>query len=463
MNNFSAKLLHAFNKPAEGITLYLFRIVFGIIAAGQLYIFWDIVPKYQVLPFHISYDFFQWVKPLSTQQANIVFPILIGFALLFAAGVLYRLSALIVTLGLSYSFLVDKTIYNNHYYLFILIAFIMFFSSAGKGLTLLKPKYIPSIKMGELLVLRWQICVVYLFGAINKLNPDWLIHAQPVYAWLPQMLGEWANNLAPKTRFVISIIICYAGLILDGVAGVLLMIETKWKYWFIPFLLAFHIFNDSLFNIGLFPWFNIGATILFISPALFISFVNSLGINYAPQQIEAVKQSNYKQSIFTGLAITWCTFQLLFPLRHWLIPGFYMWDERGMLFSWTMKLRDKEPIISISLQTDTETYYLQPGKFVNKRQLKYLAYRPIDMVKFAKFIAEHYEKELGTKPKVYAEVFISLNNYRPYQLILNPYVDLASLELQSPLYTGKYSWIVPLGEDNFGLLPPKEVLEHSKQ
>lgn len=458
VNSLLSNFISSLNKPVEGITLYLFRILFGIIAAGQLYIFWNIVPKYEPLPFHITYDFFQWIKPLNIQQANIAYPVFIVFALLFAAGILFRLSAFIVFIGLSYSFLVDKTIYNNHYYLFILISFLLFFSSAGKGITLLHPKRCPNIKMEELFILRWQICIVYLFGAINKINPDWLIHAQPVYAWLPQMLGDWVNDLDTKQRFIISIIICYAGLILDGIAGVLLMIETKWKYWFIPILLAFHLFNDSLFNIGLFPWFNIGATILFIAPSMFRRLMDKLHLNTA--QPTTVLATN---KLFTFAVTAWCAFQFLFPLRHWLIPGFYMWDERGMLFSWTMKLRDKEPIMSISVKSGNETYYLQPGKFVNKRQLKYLAYRPIDMAKFAKFVANYYTPELKARPQVYAEVFVSLNNYRPYQLIINPYVDLAAVELKSSLYTGKYNWIVPLGEDHFGLQPPKEVLEQSKK
>lgn len=466
-NRFISTFINMLNKPVKGTTLYLFRILFGIISAWQLYIFWDIVPKYHPLPYHITYDFFHWVKPLGIQQANIVYPALMGFALLMAAGMFYRLSAAVVFIGLSYSFLVDKTIYNNHYYLFILIAFLSIFNSAGKGLTLLKPRHNPYIKQGNLFVLRWQLCMVYLFGAINKLNPDWLLHAQPVYAWLPDMLGAWVKDIPQSRRLLISFIICYSGLILDGIAGVLLLLETKWKYWFIPILLIFHLFNDQLFNIGLFPWFSMCSIILFIAPdkfeAAILKIKHWIGVKPANgnKTTEPVSAVIAPGKLLTGAVVVWCLFQLLFPLRHWLIPGYYMWDERGMLFSWTMKLRDKEPIISIALQKEgsNEMYYLQPGKFVNKRQLKYLAYRPLDMVRFAKFLSKHYEPELQGKVSVYAEVFISLNNYRPYQLMLNPYVDLASVELKSPLYTGGYSFIVPLGEDKFGIQPPKEIME----
>jgi hypothetical protein len=33
-------------------------------------------------------------------------------------------------------------------------------------------------------LLRLQIGVVYFYGGIGKLNPDWLFHAQPLRTWL---------------------------------------------------------------------------------------------------------------------------------------------------------------------------------------------------------------------------------------------------------------------------------------
>ena len=48
-------------------------------------------------------------------------------------------------------------------------------------------------------LLRFQLGVVYVFGAVAKLNPDWLLHAQPLRIWLGAnvdlpLIGAWLEQ-----------------------------------------------------------------------------------------------------------------------------------------------------------------------------------------------------------------------------------------------------------------------------
>lgn len=368
-----------------------------------------------------------------------------------AFGIFFRVSATFVFLGLTYSFLVDKTIYNNHYYLFILISFLMVLSPLNEPVWNGIKKGYRKVDTAWLHIFRFQLCIVYFFGAVNKINTDWLIYAEPMYTWLPELLAEHGITLTGASQRYAAFFFSYAGLFTDFFMGVFLFFNTPLRKAALVIAVCFNLINAFLFKIGLFPWFNLFSLVLFLPPIP--QLVKK--IKLPDESSDALPVTTAYHTFSRYFLTAWVVFQLLFPLRHWLIPGWYLWDERGMFFSWTMKLRDKEPIISIQIKDRAtgNSYYLDPGKFVMQRQLKYLAYRPVDMVHFAHFLKSYYHQTENMDIGVYAEVFIVLNHYRKPQLIINPYVDLGEISVP-PLYMGAYNWIVPLGKDNLGVVPP---------
>jgi vitamin K-dependent gamma-carboxylase len=449
MNSLAKKL----SEPVDSLPLNIFRILFGLFTALQFYTFHGTVSAYAVTKFHMTYDFFHWIRPISGMEAQLLYAFFILCSVFVSIGILYRPASVVVFLGLLYSFLVDKTLYNNHYYLFILIAFLLVFSDAHKGLSLRSGFSTSSVPRWMVWSLQFQICIVYFFGGINKLNYDWLVYFEPVYSWLPDMLGSWIVTLPEWGRRAIAGVFVYSGLLIDLAAGMLLLTNYRSKYFLFPFLILFHLFNSIVFEIGLFPWFSISALILFI-PSQHLKKLVPFVTTGAPS-------THRVSSAVSVLLLCWIGFQLLFPLRHWLIDGWYLWDERGLHFAWTMKLRDKEPIMAVSIKVNgsPELYYIPIHEFLSKRQAKHIAYRPVDMVRFAHFIKGHYGQKLKKDIEVYAEVFVCLNHYRPYQLIINPYVDLSEIEVENRIYFGTYDWIVPLGNDPFHLRPPVEILQ----
>ena len=79
------------------------------------------------------------------------------------------------------------TNYLNHYYLVSLLSLWMCFLPAEKVWSMDARRADPgtvSIPAWCIWVLRWQVGLVYFYAAIAKLQPDWLLHGQPLNIWL---------------------------------------------------------------------------------------------------------------------------------------------------------------------------------------------------------------------------------------------------------------------------------------
>lgn len=440
--------------PVDSLPLNLFRIATGLIFAFQFYKFYGISESFAQIPFHMTYDLFHWIRPMEGLPAQLFYGVAFLSAVAMALGIFYRIAALLTFVGLLYSFLLDKTIYNNHYYLFVLIAGLLLMTDAHKGLSWSNPRHSTFIPSWQLWLIQFQVSIVYFFGAINKMNYDWLVMAEPIYHWLPDMVGEWIEHTDKWKWDALAYGFSYGGLLLDLAAGFLVFLRGKLKYGVMVFMVLFSAMNSMLFNIGYFPVFLLGSLLLFIDLAhlkRLLPFVRSGEPN----------EERGNKTLSLAFLSVYIAFQILMPLRHHLIHGWYLWDERGMLFSWTMKLRDKEPIISLELRipaTD-ELYYVPIEDFLNERQARYIAYRPMDLLRFSHFIENHYRDELklNTDMEVYAEIYVRLNHYREHQLMINPYVDLTSIDPHVSFQIGKQDWIVDLNDDHFGLTPPKPI------
>lgn len=421
--------------------------------ALQLYDFYFMCVAYAEVPFHMTYDFFHFVRPVSGNLAVALYSLFILCALLAALGVFFRLSMAVALLGMAYSFLIDKTIYNNHYYLFLLFGFLLLFTQAHKGLSLQRPRTVAVVPFRQLWALRFMVCTVYFYGGVNKLNHDWLVYAEPVYTWLPKMYGGWVLTLSPEAYSAMAFVTAYAGLAIDLFSGIFLMFKNPLRKVLLWVLFVFHVTNAVFFNIGYFPYFSMAALVLFMDP---VWLAQKTAHMFKRVPVAAVRGGLPALALGLFVAV-----QLALPLRHWLIPGNYLWHERGILFSWTMKLRDKEPIIRITYKVSgsNEEHEVPIHEYTGLRQLKHLGYRPLDLVRFAHFMEEELKPRYQNRDiRVYAEVYTRLNHYRPFQLLVNPYVDLTTLDVDNKISFENYTWIVPLGEDRFGLKPPPELV-----
>src|SRR5690606_14836922 len=92
-----------------------------------------------------------------------------------------RWACLLFSVALLYIFLLDKSLYNNHIYLFVILGFLLSFTDADKFFSLkrvaTRPFAVPRWQPG---ILQLQFIIVYFYGGIAKLKADWLIRAEPV-------------------------------------------------------------------------------------------------------------------------------------------------------------------------------------------------------------------------------------------------------------------------------------------
>jgi vitamin K-dependent gamma-carboxylase len=443
-----AKLLA---RPVDASALAAFRLFFGTLMAvevGRYFSRGDIAWYYIEPRFHFTYEFFPFVAPLPGQGMVWLFGAMGLFALGIALGLFYKLSSLLFLLTYTYVFLLDKTPYNNHYYLIILLSLLLFCVDAQRWASLDRwraatpdPETIP---FWQLFILRAQIFIVYFYGGLAKLNSDWLM-GEPMRMWLAgradyPVLGPFFATEGAVYFF------SYGGLLFDLSIGFLLLWpRTRWLA--LVGLLFFHLMNSWLFSIGIFPFLAIAATVLFVEPdwprRIFYRFVGRWR-NLAAVAPPLPPASSPLNGWTFSLVALYLALQIIIPLRHWLYPGEVSWTEEGHRFSWHMKLRDKEPRLELTI-TDPQTGQSWPANL--KEDLTYdqiikMASRPDMILQYAHSLRDKLRQTGPDQAIITANAWASLNG-RPFQRLIDPTVNLAQVRW-TPLVSAV--WILPLQE-----------------
>ena len=126
-------------KPTDVASLATFRVLFGAIMVWEVYRYYTFnrIPYYYITPnFFFTYELFPFVSPLPGQWMYVVFFVIALSALGIALGFFYRVATILFFLSYTYVFLLDKAQYNNHYYLIILIAFLLMLTDAHRWASL---------------------------------------------------------------------------------------------------------------------------------------------------------------------------------------------------------------------------------------------------------------------------------------------------------------------------------------
>jgi len=433
-------------KPVDASVLGSFRILFGALMVWEVYRYhyYDRIFRYYIAPYmYFPYEFFSFLSPLPGHWMYFVFFIMGLSALGIALGFFYRASAVLFFLTYTYVFLLDKAQYNNHYYLISLVAFLLIFMGAHRWASidqLLRPKLQEEFTpFWQLFILRAQFFVVYFYGGVAKLNPDWLMGEQ-LRAWLENradypVVGPFFTTEAGVWFF------SYGGLLFDLSIGFLLVWRRTRLLAFLG-VLFFNLTNKWLFSIGIFPYVMIAATILFVEADWPRRILRRAGFS-VPETLPGDLKI-YRPLVFSFVAI-YLGLQILIPLRHWLYPGNVSWSEQGHRFSWHMKLRSKSAKIGITV-TDPKTnqsWQIDPRQDLTSRQLSKMASRPDMIIYYVHRLKERLEHQGFSNPIIRVDSWASLNG-RPYQQLIDPNVNLA----EEPLtILANADWILPLEMD----------------
>ncbi len=415
-------------KQIDNIGLVLFRVVFGALIAteafGAMLTGW--LQRTLVEPqFTFNFIGLEFLQPLPGNLMYYYFALMGIFGLGVMLGYKYRFSMFCYALMWSCVYLMQKTSYNNHYYLMMLLCWIMvvlpanrWFSLDAKINPLLKS---PSMPRWCILILILQVWIVYTFASVAKFYPEWL-DASTTGILMHRKDNIWLIGGLLQEKWV-HYAIAYVGIIFDlSIVPLLLFRKTRVVGFGISVL--FHLFNSFVFLIGIFPYMSIAFALFFFSPQI-------LKKRFLPKKqlytAEEVIMPKLKPLLITVFSI-YFIFQIGLPLRHWFFKGDVLWTEEGHRLSWRMMLRSKTGTLSVRIKdkktNQFEIYNYQ--QLVTDKQANSLKSKPDMLWQLAQRIHK-IEAERGRDVGVYMNSMVRVNTSNYYQFI-DPKVDLAAEE-----------------------------------
>lgn len=435
------------NQSVDILPLIYFRLVFGFMMLVEVYRYFSYgwIERYYISPeFLFKYFGFEWVQVLPGIGMYLHFLGLGVLAILIILGLWYRWVMPLFFLGFTYVFLVAQTTYLNHFYLISLVSFVLIFLPLNRFASLdvgrrpdLQRERVP---IWTFWLLRFQIAIPYIYGGLAKINGDWL-RGEPMRSWLSYktdfpLIGSYFRDEWMVYAF------SYGGLIFDLlIVPMLLWRRTRWVA--VTWIVAFHMLNNQLFSIGIFPWFMLLATPLFFPDDTLRKVFNkfNLGLTAIRSRHASASRDFYLGRAGLLFLCLFVAFNLLIPFRHFLYPGNVSWTEEGHCFAWHMKLRGKDGITRFQLvdRGTGEEWFVDPADYLSERQQRKMPTRPGMILQFGHYLGQKWRDKGHDDIEVYAIARASLND-RPYQTLIDPNVDLMTVSRSLK----PAAWVLPL-------------------
>ena len=430
-------------KNIDNAPLIVFRILFGFLIAAESFgaIFTGWVYNVLIKPqFTFSFIGFEWLQPLPNNLMYVYFAFMGVCGLFIMIGFRYRISTILFTILWAGVYFMQKTSYNNHYYLLLLIAFIMIFLPANKYASLdVKYKYTKqqlSMPYWISLVFIIQITFVYVYAAIAKIYPDWLngtftknlLSSAPLFNTIN---SDFFRELFAKKWFYLFI--AYAGIFFDLLIVPFLLFKRTRLLALIASLI-FHLFNSITLQIGIFPYFALCFALFFYEP----DFIRRKFLRKKPEINHQNNILNFNnKKLFLYFFVPYLIIQLLLPLRHYLIKGDVLWTEEGHRLSWRMMLRERTGTINIYIvdnNSGKKTRY-NHNKNLTQKQANALATKPDYIWQYCQKIKEEYKNK---NISIYIDCQNSINR-KEFKTLINPTTDFAKAKWN---YFFHNDWII---------------------
>lgn len=427
-------------KHIDNSGLVVFRIIFGLLclleSVGAIFTGW--ITKTLIEPkFTFTFLGFEWLQPLPGNWMYVYYAIMGVFGLLIMLGYKYRASAFMFFIMWCSVYFMQKSSYNNHYYLLVLLSGIMVILPANKYASI-DAKQNPKIR--SLSMPSWckwvfviQLLILYTYASKAKMYPDWLDLSVPTMlmnskANYPIVGGLLQNEFMPY-------LVGYGGILFDGLIIPLLLFKPTRKYAFFASIF-FHLFNSFIFQVGVFPYLSLAFALFFFEPKTIKNIFLKRKEYYAKAEIIV---PNYKP-ILVILGSVYFAIQIIFPLRHHFIKDNVLWTEEGHRLSWRMMLRSKSGYTNFSIvnKKTKEVSLINLSTYLTKKQIRSINYKPDFMWQFAQYLKKEYKKK-GEDIQVFVNSSVSVNG-KPHQQLIDPKVDLANAEWN---YFTHNDWILP--------------------
>ena len=427
-------------KHIDNSALIVFRILFGLLcfleSVGAIFTGW--VSRAFVDPkFTFTFIGFGWLQPLPGNGMYIYYLVMGIFGFLIMIGYKYRLSSIAFALMWTATYLMQKASYNNHYYLLVLLSFIMIFLPANKYHSV-DAKINPEIKSNSMpqwcaWVFILQMFIVYTYGSIAKIYPDWLDTTTM------KIFMQGKRDLPIIGEFLqqnwIHYFLAYGGILYDGLVVILLLYKPTRKLAFFGSIF-FHLFNSAVFQVGIFPYLALAFSLFFFPPKTIKNIFFKKKEFYDKDEIIV---PNYNKALITFFSI-YFIIQIALPIRHHFIKDNVLWTEEGHRLSWRMMLRAKSGFITFKINDkgNSQQEIIKLDDYLTQKQVRLVSTHPDAMWQFAQRLKEEYA-EKGRDIEVYIHSSISING-RKHQEYIDSEIDIASVSWSAFKHS---DWILP--------------------
>jgi hypothetical protein len=427
-------------KHIDNSSLIVFRIIFGLLcfleSVGAIFTGW--IKRTLIDPeFTFNFIGFDWLQPLPGNWMYAYYLIMGIFGFMIMIGYKYKFSTTMFAIMWIATYLMQKASYNNHYYFLSLLSVIMIFLPANKYYSI-DAKQNPSIKSNSMpqwcaIILAFHMTLVYVFGSIAKIYPDWLdttvidlmMKGKKDFFLIGEFLQQkWLHYF-----------LAFGGVLFDGLVVPLLFFKKtrKWAFFASVF---FHLFNSVVFQVGIFPYLSLAFAIFFFESKTIQKLFFKKKDFYS--DAETIKP-NYSKPLIAVVSV-YVIIQVLLPLRHHLIQDNVLWTEEGHRMSWRMMLRSKSGIVTYRVvdKATNDTTIVKLNDYLSIKQRRLASTKPDVMWQFSQRLKIEYAKK-GKDISVYINAKISING-RPFSQFINPKIDIAATKWN----TFKHSpWILP--------------------
>lgn len=466
-------------KPEDPANLGIFRIFFGILMMLD-------IPQERGMSLvgnrwqdssMCYFPLFDWLRPLSVDWMYVVYLVMFLGALGITLGCCYRASCLMFVSTYWYIFFLDKTVWNNHSYLYGLISFLLLLTDANRYWSIdgffqesIRNTCVPRWNYW---IIKFQIVLVYFFAGLKKLDMDWMSGYS-----MHGLSKQWVFDpfrFFVSDKFIELYMVHICGLILDLSEGFLLLFE-KTRLVGVFFGSMFHLMNSQMFYIGMFAWTMLATMPLFFrsdwprvltrkTPACFSYFlplqddpkVETLfteniegGKKVKGQKLNSCDERYVfiRKSFLISVASLYVLVQLFLPWSHFITKGYNSWTNGLYGYSWDMMVQSwstQHVRVQIVDQTTNLSHFLIPGVWVSggKRSRARWNSHP-DMIKqYATCLARKIKEHKGlnvTDPAIYFDIWRSMNG-RFQQRMFDPRVDIIKAHW-SPFQ--RTPWVLPL-------------------
>ncbi|KUF37894.1 hypothetical protein AV926_01490 [Myroides marinus] len=418
-------------RQIDNSPLIIFRILFGFLFAcesfGALATGW-VKSNLVDVKFTFSHIYMDFLQVLVGPQMYVYFFLMGCVSVAVMLGYRYKWTMPLLTVLWAGAYFIQKTSYNNHYYMLLVICVYMCLLPANRYASLdVRDKRV-SEELSMPTYISWlfifQVGMLYIYGTVAKFYPDWLDGTFTKLMYEGANIPDVFKTVFTQDWFAVTI--AYLGIVFDGLV-VFLLLNKRTRTLAVIASLVFHLFNSITLHIGIFPYFALSFAVFFYEPER----VRGWFFRKKPQLDESVlveAQSNFTKltSSVKYFLLAFMFIQLVLPLRHYFIKGDVLWTDEGHRLSWRMMLRSRggyTNYITVDKKTGERKYYNIEEVLTDKQMARLSS--PDMIWQMAQYIKKEY-KTKGQEVEVYAESYVSINN-RELSRFVDPNIDLGAV------------------------------------